>query len=335
MISIITTMRTNGSVGEACGMALDIMGNIGHRVDMVGSRRAAHALHSEAIAFHHATRGAATAPKPSVGNLFVVPSLPAVDPATVPRGPPTSCLETAEDSFLYNVSTKCLLAMLCDLVSSSERSIVGHSLELMAQLALVPENAAVLNCMPAAVVRVVVNLYSASTASSDPLCLFTGSEVYNPYPTTAGSSSNTHRPPPPAVSLDYFQSFSDAGLRDLTLATLHSLCQHAVALRERIGAVPNFIAALIRFIESESAAYASLHRREANHPRLNVLRQAQLLLSSLASHPGNRDRVRAHEQQLCALAFTDDVLADILCSHAKSFVSPAVGVEAAVLEAVE
>jgi len=307
-------MRTNGYISDSCRLALDILSNIGHRIDILGNKRAFHTLHSADISYHYATRGVAM--KPVAG--LQMPALPPVGPSVV-RGATCarSCMSTYEDSFLYALSTKCLIAVLVSLLSSSERQLVVRSLELLSQIALVPENAPVFNCMPPTIVSEIADLFYTNISSSDPLRLFSDNSVYNP-----SVPPNSLKLPPAAVTHDFFRGLSDGELRDIVIDTVNSLCAHAITLRERFGSVPNLISCLIRFFESESTAISTSHRRDITPQRVGAVRTTYNLLSTLASHSANKDKFMVNQLQLCSMAFSDDFIAEIMCSHAKLFQQP-------------
>lgn len=303
-------MRTNGYICDACRLALDIVSNIGHRVDILGNKRTFYALHSADVAHHYATRGMPM--KPVAG--LQMPSLPPVDPISGSRvGVQRSCIDTVEDNYLYSASTKCLLAVLCSLLSSSERFFVTRSLDLLSQIALMSDNAPVFNSMPSATVREISDLFYANISATDPLRLFADGRFFD---------SKSLKLPPAAITFDFFHNMSDSELRDLVLESVHCFCTHAVSLRAQFGNVPDFISSLIRFIDSENASISTSSRRDITPQRMGVIRMATGLLSILASHPDNKEKFMMNQLQLCTMAFSDDSIAEILYLHNNMFQQP-------------
>ena len=238
--SLILIMRTHGYMSDCCRIALDVLANIGHRIDVPGSRRTQHLI--------QAAESSQAVEKHPMKGVIAVAAL--VSPS-VER---VSCLVEQQDCFSYAAVAKALVLIVSSMLDTNERVILLRVLDAIAQLAVAPENAALFGNMPASMVWTIADLMYANTTTADPLRLLAGRPA-------------TLRRPPAGLTLDFHLDVSDHEMRDAAIETVHSLCVNSVALREMFGAVPNLMPFLTRFIQAGNSLSGYGGKRDFLPPR--------------------------------------------------------------------
>ena len=251
LCSLLVTMLTNGVICDACRLTLDILSNIGHRVDIPGDKR-------QALLFGLEGAQAAASSRAQKAPLLRVISMTMPSRKLAPWIPsmagdkdyPRSCVFAAEDQALYNKLSKCVLYVLCSALRHSDRVYVIRALDIINQVATVPANGVVMSRLPESVIHTVCNLLYCNTTTADPSRFFMDQESPSPdagsAPTPAPSSN---RLPGVSLAYNYYLDVNDAEMRDTALETLYSLSHYSLRVREVVAHCPLLLDYLVSYME--------------------------------------------------------------------------------------
>lgn len=194
----------------------------------------------------------------------------------------------------YVVVTDLIVSTLfLNLRTRQSRMVTLRSLDLIAKLASVPENASYFQTLPDASLLTIIDFLNVSYSFLDP---YSNSKV------CANATSV-----PPFVS----ESFSDAAdneFRDLALEVVAQLCANSSKIQSRLAEMKQCFRNLLIIIRNLKAEKTSLRNIDLN------LTKAVQILNQVLSRTFDMAMLYALQLDLCT-EFGDDILSDTICSN--------------------
>lgn len=229
----------------------------------------------------------------------------------------------AATSFLFPALLRCI-------TESYERDMTRRCLGILTKLTSFPSNTQIFaqKCPEKSLSQLVHLLYTNITSMESIRVYYppaADANQYDAHSTFASGLCSILLDRLPAASGD-FNEFSDIEIRDMVLDALRGLCSHSdintassftqsmplhrpdtvipevVSLKERIASYPLCLHFLIHIL---SSSVGKINKSEGFHRALS-------LLSLLASHPKNHQKLLRIQKNLCFIAMSDEVVAGIL-----------------------
>lgn len=303
-----------GNASEACSMALDILVNIGARIDCTGRRRvSAASAFLEEVLLDERSR-----------SLHFM-----------------RCSDhfAAQSTVEYaNVASSLFPAVHCALVhgrsgglqmrqQSDRRMVTVRALELLSKLASVSENAVMVCRSPDSLLYALVDLLCVSNAVTEPLVA-----TVDPGSTASGDPAGRLRPPATVLgqmthlsgATQHFQTSSagsgggsylgldhcDVELRDLAADCLLSMGQAAHTMLTRIADIPNAVQLLqrIAYASQSAASITAVSQFSAAAARTEGNAKAAQLLGLLFALPQCREAYLSVKTSMVLAASADEAL---------------------------
>ena len=232
LVSILHITFLDGGFNDSTSIVVDIMMNIGGRIDLNGKKRNPPTNMLEDMTLQdRKTR--------SLANLKV------------------SSHYSNNTLLEFRTITYSILAFItASLQQTKDRATLLRGLDLFLKLATVQENSAVFNNCPQSLLDLLVELLCVSYSTVDPLQQVDNDAVIK--------SMQTPKPLTrmPACVLSFFTDINDNEVRENTLEVMYALCFHSKKLQARLAATPKCITFMYRILETKvnRTSNQSIHR---------------------------------------------------------------------------